>query len=135
TMPAGKEILVEHAEDGFKVTVGRMIKLKGKTLDELTYTNKYLPSRNVTLVGTKGGTPRPTVTPTGSPPRASRTPARRPTLHARHGRTPRGGPTAPPRPATTATPGPKPTEARLPTGQVKVPALVGMPEAQARALV
>jgi hypothetical protein len=124
TMPAGKEVVVEHAEDGFKVTVGRLIKLKGKTLDELTYTNKYLPSRNVTLVGTKGATPRPTVSatvsPTGSPAVDTRTPTANLTP------TPK---------ATTPTPAPRATEARLPNGQIKVPALVGMPEARARALV
>src|SRR5262249_13917927 len=119
TMPAGKEILVEHAEDGFKVTLGRLIKLNGKTLDELTYTNKYLPSRNVTLVGTKGATPRPTVSTTTTPGSDTRTPVAT-------------SPTATARPTT---PTPRPTEARLPNGQVKVPSLIGLPEAQARGLV
>jgi hypothetical protein len=121
TMPAGKEVWVEHAEDGFKVTVGRLITMKGKTLDELTYTNRYLPARNVTLVGTKGAAPRPTVSPTVSPAAETRTPVVSATVT--------------PKAATTPTPAARPTEARLPNGQIKVPALVGMPEAQARALV
>jgi hypothetical protein len=122
TMPAGKEIIVEHAEDGFKVTMSRLVKLKGKTVDELTYTNNYRPSRNVTLVGTKGATPRPSTTVTVSPvasgtPAGSPTPARTPT------------PAAP-----TATPAPKPA-ATVAGGQIRVPSLVGMPEAQARQTV
>jgi hypothetical protein len=121
TMPPGRELLVEHAEDGFSVTVTRLIKMNGKTLDELTYTNKYLPSRNVMLVGTKGLTPKPTASTTGTPvgtgtPQVTASPQASATVTPAH-------------PATT------PTAAPAPPGQVKVPSLVGLPEAQARKLI
>src|SRR5581483_8453665 len=125
TMPPGRELLVEHAEDGFSVTVTRLIKMNGKTLDELTYTNKYLPSRNVMLVGSKGLTPKPTVSTTGTPAGTGTpegTPAAQPSATA-----------TPARPA--ATPTAAPAASQLPPGQAKVPSLVGMPEAQARKLI
>ncbi len=126
TMPPGRELLVEHAEDGFSVTVTRLIKMNGKTLDELTYTNKYLPSRNVMLVGTKGLTPKPTASTTGTPvgtgtPQATASPLASATV-------------TPARPATTPPAAPS-TTAQAPPGQVKVPSLVGLPEAQARKLI
>jgi hypothetical protein len=117
TMPPGKELLVEHAEDGFRVTLSRLVKLKGKVIDDLTYTNKYLPSRNVTLVGTKGMTPRPTGSATVTPAASG---------------TPEGTPQA--AQTKVATPLPTPSPA-LPAGQIRVPTLVGVPEAQARKLV
>ena len=107
TMPAGRQLDVEHAEDGFKVTVGRLVKLDGKVIDEYVFTNSYRPSRNVVLVGTKGATPTPAaVTPTPAPP-------------------------------TQTTPAPTPTRApgRPADGRATVPSLVGLPEAQARKLV
>jgi hypothetical protein len=118
TMPAGRELLVEHAEDGFKVTMSRLVKLKDKTVDDMAYTNYYRPSRNVMLVGTKGATPRPTVSTTTTPgtgsPQATGTPG-----------------TATPAPSPTK-PAATPTPAPLPPGQARVPSLVGVPEAQAR---
>jgi len=115
TMPAGKEIRVEHAEDGFKVTVGRVVKHKGKVISELSYTNRYLPAGNVWLVGTKGATPK------ASP---------MPDAHGTVLATP-----TPARHQVTATPTPPPVQTRLANGQVRVPALVGQPEAQARRVV
>jgi uncharacterized membrane protein len=106
--------------------VTRLIKMNGKTLDELTYTNKYLPSRNVMLVGTKGLTPKPTASTTGTPvgtgtPQATASPLASATV-------------TPARPATTPPAAPS-TTAQAPPGQVKVPSLVGLPEAQARKLI
>jgi hypothetical protein len=78
TMPAGRELDVEHAEDGFKVTVRRTVTLKGVNVDDYVFTNAYRPSRNVVLVGTKGATPTPAVTPTAAAAPATPTPARAP---------------------------------------------------------
>jgi hypothetical protein len=110
TMPAGRELDVEHAEDGFKVTVRRLVTLKGKTVEEYVFTNAYRPSRNVVLVGTKGATPTPVVTVT---PAAPATPAVAP----------------------TATPVPARVPTKLPDGKIPAPALVGLPEAQARKVI
>jgi vancomycin resistance protein YoaR len=110
TMPAGRELDVEHAEDGFKVTVRRLVTLKGKTVDDYVFTNSYRPSRNVVLVGTKGATPTPVLTPTPAATAAST-------------------PVAPP------TPTPVKAATKLADGKVVVPSLVGLPEAQARKLV
>jgi hypothetical protein len=115
TMPAGRELDVEHAEDGFTVTVGRFVKLKGKVIDEYVFTNTYRPSRNVVLVGTKGATPTPpAATPTPAPPQP-----------------PEGTQGAAPTPAKA----PRPEGTRLADGKIAVPALVGLSEAQARKLV
>jgi hypothetical protein len=62
TMPPGNELWVEHAEDGFSATVKRLVKMNGKVLDEWEFTNRYLPSRNVLLVGAVAH-PSPIATP------------------------------------------------------------------------
>ncbi|MBI3977974.1 MAG: VanW family protein [Chloroflexi bacterium] len=67
TMPAGKELWVEHAEDGFTVSLRRQVFKEGKILDDYPLTRKYLPSRNVLLVGTRGASPTSTVTPAVPP--------------------------------------------------------------------
>ncbi len=51
TMPPGRELWVEHAEDGFSVSVTRLVKLNDQVVDRYDFTNRYLPSRNVLLVG------------------------------------------------------------------------------------
>ena len=127
SMPFGKEVYVEHAEDGFRVTGNRVVKLKGKVLDDYTFTNYYRPSRNVTLVGTKGAPPKPTIVPTTS-------------ATAAPGESPVTAPTTIPSPIATkpavAAPSPVPPAAVKPVnGQLKVPPLVGMSEAQARQIV
>lgn len=58
TLPPGRELWVEHAEDGFGVSATRLVKLDGAVVDEYAFTNRYLPSRNVILVG---AVPRPRV--------------------------------------------------------------------------
>jgi len=110
TMPAGRELHVEHAEDGFKLSVGRLVKLDGKVIDEYNFTNSYRPSRNVVLVGTKGATPTP----------IADTPTPAPALPVGEGT-----------PVATPVKGP----GRPSDGKVTVPSLVGLPEAQARKLV
>ena len=63
-MPAGKTLLIEHAEDGFEMTATRQVIDKhGNVLATYKFVNRYLPSRNVWLVGTKGATPTATPTP------------------------------------------------------------------------
>ncbi|TAK22175.1 MAG: PASTA domain-containing protein [Chloroflexota bacterium] len=86
TMPNGQKLEVEHAEDGFKVSVIRLTKLGGKVVDEYAFTNVYRPSRNVTLVGVKGATPTPIVTPTSTVPMATPTPATVPVTRLENGR-------------------------------------------------
>ena len=51
-LPAGSNVLVEHAEDGFDVTIRRVVSDGGKMLDDVTLKSHYAPSANVTLVGT-----------------------------------------------------------------------------------
>lgn len=52
TMPAGQSLLVEHAEDGFDVTINRVVKQAGQVISNQTFSAHYVPSHNVTLVGT-----------------------------------------------------------------------------------
>ncbi len=66
TMPAGRQLEVEHAEDGFTLTGYRTVSRDGKIVDEYVFTNRYLPARNVTLVGTLGATPTPSPVPTAT---------------------------------------------------------------------
>jgi vancomycin resistance protein YoaR len=54
TMPWGKELFVEHAENGFTATVVRTVTKDGEVVDKYTSVSRYRPSRNVTLVGIKG---------------------------------------------------------------------------------
>jgi hypothetical protein len=110
TMPAGRELHVEHAEDGFRVAVSRLVKLNGKVIDEYNFTNSYRPSRNVVLVGTKGATPTAVA--------ATATPA-----------------PAQPLPDAARVPTPAKGPTKLADGRVPVPTVVGLPEAQARKLV
>lgn len=115
SLAAGQELWVEAAEDGFTVQVTRTVKEKsGKTVDEYTFKNRYLPARNVILVGT----PQATATP-----KATETPEPQPTAE----------PTKPP-PSPTA----KPTTGNGSTttpGKVRVPNVVGMSEAQGKAAI
>ena len=110
-MPAGKTLLIEHAEDGFEMTATRQVIDKhGNVLATYKFVNRYLPSRNVWLVGTKGATP--TATPTPLLPTATPTPL-------------------PP----TATPSPRPDDYRQPDGRIRIPNLVGLPEDNAQRLI
>jgi vancomycin resistance protein YoaR len=51
-LAAGTSVLVEHAEDGFDVTVHRQVLKDDKVIDDLNLKSHYLPSGNVTLQGT-----------------------------------------------------------------------------------
>ncbi len=112
-MQAGQELLIEHAEDGFEMTATRQVFDKdGKVLSTYRFVNRYIPARNVLLVGVKGATPTATPKPAFTP-----TPPQ-------------------PKPAFTPTPPqPKPDEYRLPDGRIKVPNFVGMAEADAQKLI
>ena len=107
TMPAGQELFVEHAEDGFDVAVERTVTKNGKQVARYRFANHYVPARNVMLVGTKGATPTATASPVPTQP------------------------TATPVQQTSA----EPATYKLPNGRIKVPALVGLPENTAKALI
>jgi hypothetical protein len=51
TLPPGRELWVEHAEDGFRASMSRLVKAGDEVIDEYAFTNYYRPSRNVLLVG------------------------------------------------------------------------------------
>jgi hypothetical protein len=142
TMPPGQEIEVEHAEDGFSVTMTRLVKAGGKTIDEYTFTNRYQPSRNVILVGGQPpaptrpaaatGTPAPQASATAPPQAATPPPVTNATPPPPAKPTPTGPqPTAPPKPAVSPTAG-APSKAGA---ELRVPSVVGMPEARARAAI
>ena len=110
-MPAGKTVMIEHAADGFQITATRQVIDKhGNVVATYEFVNRYLPSRNVWLVGTKGATP--TAAPSPLPSTATPSPL-------------------PP----TATPSPHPYHYRQPDGRIKIPNLVGLPEYDAQRLI
>jgi vancomycin resistance protein YoaR len=78
-LPAGQEVIVERAEDGFTATNHRVVLKDGQVIDEVYLTSYYQPSRNVTLVGTGGGGVAPQPTPTPQP-----APAPEPTAEPAH---------------------------------------------------
>ncbi len=51
-LAAGTTVLVEHAEDGFDVSIHRQVLKDGKVIDDLVLNSHYRPSANVTLQGT-----------------------------------------------------------------------------------
>ncbi len=51
-LAAGTSVLVEHAEDGFDVSVHRQVLKDDKVIDDLNLKSHYVPSANVTLQGT-----------------------------------------------------------------------------------
>ncbi|MDP9365349.1 MAG: VanW family protein, partial [Chloroflexota bacterium] len=53
-LPRGQELLVESAEDGFDVTIERVVVKDGKVVDEYAVTSSFSPARNLTLRGTGG---------------------------------------------------------------------------------
>jgi hypothetical protein len=125
TLPPGQEIEVEHAEDGFRVAMTRLVKLGDKVVDEYSFDNYYRPARTVVLVGTRYVAPaaKPEESPTPEAP-AEGPPA------------PAAPAAAPPPPATPvpAKPAP-PANPPARDGQPRVPSVVGLPEASARAAI
>lgn len=95
TLAPGREILVEHAEDGFDCSVVRTVVKDGQVIDRREFRSHYSPARNVLLVG-----PQAAPTPPAPPaPSASPTPSTTPV----------------PQPAGTPTPpGPTPTPVSTP---------------------
>ena len=53
TLPPGEEAEVEHAEDGFEVTLARRVYRDGELIDNYRFTSRYRPARNVVLVGVR----------------------------------------------------------------------------------
>jgi vancomycin resistance protein YoaR len=53
TMPVGRSLAVESAQDGFDATITRTV-TQGDNVRTLRLTSKYIPSRNVVLYGTGG---------------------------------------------------------------------------------
>ena len=52
-LPAGKKVLVEHAQDGFSASITRTVTdSSGKVIDNWTARSRYLPAHNRYLVGT-----------------------------------------------------------------------------------
>ena len=131
SLPPGQEIQVEHAEDGFRVTLGRLVKLNGQTIDEYTFTNLYRPARTVVLVGVRRYS-QPA--PPAPPPNAASDDAPDPAAPAAP--TPAPPTPAPPTPAPRPPqPPPAPAAPKAPPGQARVPSVVGLSEAAARAAI
>jgi vancomycin resistance protein YoaR len=51
-IPAGQELVVEHAQEGFDAEIVRTVTKDGQVIDEYTMTSSFAPSRNTTLRGT-----------------------------------------------------------------------------------
>ena len=96
TRPAGYQLMIEAAEDGFDATIERLVTRNGAIVDRSVLTSHYDPAQNVMLVGTKGATP--TATPTRATPSTTGTPSGTPTV------TPQPSGTVPAR--QSSTPGP-----------------------------
>lgn len=73
TRPAGYQLMIEAAEDGFDATVERLVTKNGAIVDRYDFTNHYDPAQNVMVVGTKGATP--TAAPTRTTPSSTATPS------------------------------------------------------------
>ncbi len=119
TQPAGYELWIESAEDGFDATIERLVTKNGLTVDRYVFTNHYDPAHNVLVVGTKGVKPISAPTHTLPPTSPALVATSIPTVI----------------PTATSTPQPAPSSYLQSDGRVRVPALVGLPEAQARALI
>ena len=108
-MLVGETMLIEHAVDGFAISATRQVfDEDGNVLTTYEFVNRYLPARNVWLVGTKEVTPADTPTPIAPTP----TPI-----------------------APTATPSPRPDDYQQPDGLIRIPNLVGLPEDDAQQLI
>lgn len=110
TMPVGHELWIEAAEDGFDATIERTVTRAGELVDHYVYTNHYEPAHNVKVIGTLGASPTAAATPS-----------------------PVASPTVAPSPApATPTVPPTATTVPAPGGSVRVPSVLGLPEARAR---
>ena len=101
TLKPGQEVWVETAQDGFHVSVQRIVRQGGKVIDTYSVDSDYRPAYNVVRYGPPA-TPSPTPTPgaagapSGAPPAAGAAP--QPQV------TPQPQPTATPQPQATPTP-------------------------------
>lgn len=121
TMRAGQELWIESAQDGFDVTIERTVTKGGQVVGHYVYTNHYEPAHNVKLVGTLGAAPRPTAPP--------QTPVSSPVSVSPTAVSPTSVPTNPTVAPATATAGP------VAASPIRVPSLLGLPEARARQIV
>lgn len=107
-LAVGEEFHISRAENGFDLKIVReVIGKDGRVLQNDHLVSRYLPARNIVLVGTQGATPTPAESPTAIP-----TPI-----------------------APTPTPGFNPSGYRLEDGRIRVPDLVGLPETEAQARI
>ena len=109
-LAAGEEIQISRAENGFDLKIVReVIGKDGRVLEDDHLVSRYLPARSILLVGAQGETPTPAASPSPTPTEAPIVP--------------------------TATPAFDPSIYRLEDGRIRVPDLVGLPEAEAQARI
>ncbi|MBI2939817.1 MAG: VanW family protein [Chloroflexi bacterium] len=94
SLAPGTELMIEHAEDGFRSTIVRKLVQDGKVVDSQKFVSTYRPSRNVYLYGP----PRPTPVPATPTPGAAAQPG---SVQPGATATPQSAPARP----TTAPPG------------------------------
>ena len=63
TLEAGKEVIDESPQRGFRVSTYRVRTIKGKQVSQLLYTDDYDPVNRIIKVGTKGLPPQAETTP------------------------------------------------------------------------
>jgi len=54
-LPAGQELQVEHAQEGFDASIHRIVRKNGEVIDDYALESSFAPSRNTTLRGTGTG--------------------------------------------------------------------------------
>jgi vancomycin resistance protein YoaR len=54
-LPAGQELQVEHAQQGFDASIHRVVTKDGEVIDDYTLESSFAPSQNTTLRGTGTG--------------------------------------------------------------------------------
>jgi vancomycin resistance protein YoaR len=54
-LPAGQELQVEHAQEGFDTSIHRVVSKDGEVIDDYVLESSFAPSRNTTLRGTGTG--------------------------------------------------------------------------------
>ena len=52
-LPAGEELIVERAQEGFDVAIERIVTLNGEVIESYTLESTFAPARNTTLRGTR----------------------------------------------------------------------------------
>jgi vancomycin resistance protein YoaR len=54
-LPAGQELQVEHAQEGFDASIHRVVRKDGEVVDDYVLESSFAPSRNTVLRGTGSG--------------------------------------------------------------------------------